>query len=144
MDLQVVGSIGQLVASAIAALKSVREASEASDNLELKDRISKFYNTFHALQERAIELDVENRSLKDELAHKDELIGPVEPHGYFFFKDRPEHPLCPKCLQSQPRNPVFLTPSHAQNGGLSRNCTVCGYEHWETKPQPGQMQLRMY
>ena len=99
MDMRGIASVGQLVANAITALKSVWKALEG-------------------LVSRRKMLEIENRSLKDELARRDEIVGPIGEHGYFFYKDKPDQPLCPKCFQSQPPNPVYLRRIEVGSGGV--------------------------
>jgi hypothetical protein len=127
MDLQAVATIGQLVSNVITALKSVREVSDVSDNLDFKSRLSEVYSAFHALQERAIEIENENLSLKQELVRKDEIVGPDEATGYFYHKDRMEQPLCPKCYQSIPSKVVNMGPRDQRTGGIMRFCPVCNF-----------------
>ena len=133
MDLTTVATIGQLAVNALTVLKSVNKAAEASDNLELRGCISELYNTFNALQARAIEIDLENRSLKEQVARKDEIEGPSEDHGYFFYNGKPDKPLCPKCWQSMHPNTVYLSPAYDRNGDKMRTCTICDYIHREVK-----------
>ena len=81
------------------------------------------------MKDRALELDEENRRLKQEAAQKEEIEGPSGSFGYFFTKSKPEHPLCPKCIQSQTRNVVFLGPLYKHQGGKLRKCPVCDYSN---------------
>lgn len=123
MDMRGIASVGQLVANAITALKSVWKA--------LKGLVS-----------RRKMLEIENRSLKDQLARRDEIVGPIGEHGYFFYKDKPDQPLCPKCFQSQPPNPVYLRPIEVGSGGSHRDCPNCHWPYYET-PEQQQPPIRM-
>jgi len=120
--------IGGLAASARNALDLVKASSDHA----LKASVSELYDSVLDVKARVLDLDQENRELKAALAKKDEVIGPEEPHGYFFFKDKPEQPLCPKCWQSQPKNPVFLSPLTTLDGGQYRSCIICRYDNYET------------
>ena len=122
----------QLVSSVVSTAKTARDLAKDSSNHELKAIISELYDTVLDVKGRVLDLDEENRRLKEELARKDEFVGPEGPYGYFFYKDKPDRPLCPKCSQSQPRNPVFLLPLQHFKGGTYRRCIVCQIDHIET------------
>ena len=123
INLPVIASVGQLVTNASTALKLVWKA--------LKGFISK--------RKR---LEIENRSLKDQLARNDEIVGPIGKHGYFFYNDKPDQPLCPKCFQSQPPIRVYLRPIEIGNGGNYRDCLNCYCRYYET-PEQQQPPIRM-
>ena len=129
-------TVTQLVGGLLASVKTASELAKDTSNHELKAAISDLHNDLLSVKERILELDEENRNLKAQLAHKDELVGPRGPHGYFFYKDGPDQPLCPKCLQSQPPNAVFLSPLQGTNG-CYRECLQCHWLHYET-PQTNQ------
>jgi hypothetical protein len=128
--LESVATVFRYANSAFAALQSTWKA--------LKGLIYKRKRVIMALEERTTELEFENRSLKDEIARKNEIIGPLEPYGYFFYKDRPNEPLCPKCTQSLPSHPVNLSPIVIGNGGSYRECIHCHWQKYESSEQPVQ------
>ena len=125
----------QLVGGLVASAKNALDLTKLSSDHALKGAVSELYDSLLDVKGRVLDLDEENRNLRAELARKGEFIGPLDPHGYFFYKDRPEQPLCPKCLQSQPSNAVFLGPLHSWNGGQRRDCRVCRFHHMETPKQ---------
>jgi hypothetical protein len=137
MDLNGFVSATQLISNAITAMKYVREVSDGSDDLELKSRMNDFSATLLDLTGRIMALDQETRELKAELAVRDDIDGPVDPHGYFFFKNKPDQPLCPRCLQSDLGKPVFLGPLLRHKGGKLRRCPVCKYGMYEEPPTTG-------
>jgi hypothetical protein len=58
--------------------------------------------------------------------HIDEIIGPEGINGFFFYKSKPENPLCPKCWQSPTKkNAVFLTDTDAYGPGYK--CIICNF-----------------
>jgi hypothetical protein len=122
----------QLVGGLVASAKNALDLAKASSDHALKGAVNELYNSVFDVRGRVLDLYEENRSLRDELAHKDEIDGPIDPHGYFFYKDKPDRPLCPKCLQSLPRNAVFLSPLQHVDGGTYRSCVICSFEHNET------------
>jgi hypothetical protein len=125
----------QLVGGLVASAKNARELAKASSDHALKASVSELYDSVLDVKGRVLDLDEENRRLKAELSRKDEFTGPIEPHGYFFYKDKPQQPLCPKCFQSQPSNPVFMSPLFNYNGGTKRTCIIC---HWANVETPSQ------
>jgi len=127
-------TVVQLVSGVVATAKNARDLAKDSPDHELKAAISDLYDEVLNAKERVLDLDEENRRLKAELARKDEFIGPIEPHGYFFYKTRPNEPLCPKCFQGLPQHPVFLSLLKEVEGGQYRSCIHCGYDNWE-KPR---------
>lgn len=124
----------QLVGGLLASAKNALDVSKASSDHALKASLSELYGSLLDVKGRVLDLDEENRRLKEELARKDEIIGPIEPHGYFFYKDKPDQPLCPRCFQSQPRNTVHLAPLCKHKGGKLRKCVVCTFGMYEEPP----------
>jgi len=124
----------QLVSGLAASAKNAVDLAKSTLNNELKGAVSELYDSLLDVKGRVLDLDEENRRLKAELEKKDEFTGPIEPHGYFFYKVKPEQPLCPKCFQSQPSNPVFLPPVSNDNGGTKRTCIICHWANVETPP----------
>lgn len=137
MDLPLVATASSVLSTALSAMKYVREVSDSTDDLELKSRINDLYTALLDVRAKVLELDEENCRLKTELARKEDIEGPVEPFGYFFTKQKPENPLCPKCLQSEPSKVVFLGSPRKHKGGQLRRCPVCSYGNYEEPPKTG-------
>ena len=133
----------QLVGNLVASAKNARDLAKGSSDHELKASISELYDSLIDVKARVSELDEENRRLKADLAKKGQIVGPTEQFGYFFHKDNSEQPLCPKCIQSQPSNAVFLSPSYRHNGGQLRKCPVCSYGNYEKPPRLGRAVVSM-
>jgi hypothetical protein len=131
----------QIVGGLVASAKNARDLAKDTSNNDLKAAISDLYDEVLNIKERVLDLDEENRGLKEQLARKVDIEGPDETNGYFFFKDRPDNPLCPKCFQSVQSNTVFLGPLHEWNGGKRRSCTVCGYHRMETPMKPRSIRM---
>lgn len=130
----------QLLGSLLASAKNVLDVAKASSDRALKAAVSELHDSVLDVKGRVLELDEENRSLKAELARQGEIVGPVQPHGYFFFEEKPEGPLCPNCWQSRPRSARFLSPLQRNSSASWRNCTGCGHMYWESKSNPHQGQ----
>lgn len=127
----------QIVSGLAASAKNAVDLSKATSNNELKGALSELYDSVLDVKTRVLDLDEENRRLKEELARKHEIEGPAEPFGYFFTKQKPNDPLCPKCLQSEPSKIVFLGPLRKHKGGQLRRCPVCNYGNYEEPPTTG-------
>jgi hypothetical protein len=127
----------QIIGGLVASAKNAFDIAKASSDLALKGAVSELYDSLLDVKGRVLDLDEENRHLKEELVRKNEIIGPLDPHGYFFYKNKPDSPLCPKCLQSNPRNEVFLPPLKTWDGGTYRYCIVCSTDFTETKRNTG-------
>lgn len=141
MDFSTVATVGGLVNAAVSTAKTVRDLAKDSSDSALKASISDLHNALLDIKAKVLELDEENRSLKAQLAAKDDIEGPVEPHGYFFHKDKPEKPICPKCFQSQPQNIVYLTPLQDLNGNKLRRCLICHFNHIEASRQHSPIEI---
>ena len=133
----VVSTTVQLVGNLVSSAKNARDLAKASSDHELKASISELYDALLDVKAHVLELDEENRRLVAELARKGQVVGPTEQFGYFFYNDKPEQPLCPKCFQSQQPNGVFLGPLYRRNGGKFRKCPVCDYGNYEESPKQG-------
>jgi hypothetical protein len=125
----------QLVGSLVASAKNARDLAKDSSNSDLKAAISDLYDDLLSVKERVLDLDEENRKLRAQLEQKDEVVGPFNPHGYFYKKtdDAKEKPLCPRCFQTQPSKVVFLSPPLDGSFGW-RKCVVCGFDKFEPDP----------
>jgi len=133
----VVLTTAQVVGGLVASAKNVLDLAKASSDHTLKASVSELYDSVLDVKARVLDLDEENRRLKEELARKDDVEGPVEPFGYFFTKQKPNNPLCPKCFQSQPSQIVFLGSLRKHKGGQLRKCPVCKYGNYEEPPTTG-------
>lgn len=131
----------QIVSGLAASAKNAVDLAKATSNNDLKGAVSELYDSVLDVKARVLDLDEENRALRAQLAQREEIVGPDEVNGYFYYKSKPEMPLCPKCYQTIPSNAVYLGPTHSFNGGIRRICRVCGFKHMETPSKP--LQIRM-
>lgn len=131
----------QIVSGLAASAKNAVDLAKGTSNNELKGALSELYDSVLDVKARVLDLDEEVRSLKTQLAQREEIIGPDKADGYFYLKSKPDQPLCPKCYQSIPSNTVHLGPTHNFNGGKRRLCSVCGYRHMESPANPPQIRM---
>ena len=137
MNLSGLATVAQLVTNTVSIVKSVKDASETSDNVELKSAVNQLNNSVIELGQRLIESDQENRKLKARLSLRKKVIGPHGEFGYFFYKAKPDQPLCPRCIQGESERAVFLSPPRKGDGGSTiRVCEVCDRSYTEKVPAP--------
>lgn len=117
----------QLVANVVGTVKAARDLAKDLSNHELKDKIGDAYDGLLDLRQRLLDVDEENRQLKAELAKKAEIQGPVPPFGYFFDKQHPDTPICPKCYQAKESRIAFMGSLHSWSGAMRRVCQLCGH-----------------
>ena len=141
MMIQVVPTVAQLIGNLVSAANSAHELANKSSNHALKGAVSDLYGTVLDVKKRVLDLDQENRDLKTALARKDEVVGPDPLFGYFFYKGKPDQPLCPKCFQSERPNAVYLSPLKTLNGGTRRHCRVCDGRYTETPLSPTRIRI---
>lgn len=120
----VVLTTAQLVGGLVASAKNAHELVKGSSDHALKGAVSELYDSLLDVKARVLDLDEENRTLRTELARKDEIVGPQGRHGFFTYQSKPDHPLCPKCLQSREKNAVFLTEDEFYDSPVYR-CIIC-------------------
>ena len=144
MDLPLVATASSVIGAALSAMKYMREVSDSTDDLELKSRINDLYTALLDVRAKVLDLDEENRRLKNELARKDDIVGPDAKFGYFHFMNKPNEPLCPKCYQSIPSKIVNMGPMDQRAGGMMRLCPVCNFFVTEERRQEDQHQSTIY
>lgn len=121
----------QIVSGLAASSKNAVDLAKSTSNNELKGAVSELYDSVLDVKARVLELDEEVRSLKAQLALREEITGPDARFGYFHFKSRPNEPLCPKCYQSAGSRPTFMGPRHKKGTYIGRTCPVCNFSHSE-------------
>jgi hypothetical protein len=125
----------QIVSGLAASAKNAYELTKATSNNELKGAVSELYDSVLDVKARVLDLDEENRVLKAELVERDNYVGPIAPHGYYFQVSKLEDPLCPKCFQSRPRVLAFLkSPYRGDDGMYERQCQICRHLYYDKGP----------
>jgi hypothetical protein len=117
-----------LANSAVSAVKSAYELTKKTSDMELKHQMSAVMDTVLDLKAKIIELDEENRTLREQLEQKDRVVRTGE-FGYW-FKEGEKDPLCPKCYEESGKT-IYLTASEPWSGGVRRDCRVCNCTYWE-------------
>lgn len=134
----------QIVSGLAASAKNAVDLAKGTSNNDLKGAVSELYDSVLDVKARVLDLDEENRNLKAQLALHEEITGPDEHFGYFYFKSRPNEPLCPKCYQSAQSSPTFMGPRYKQGSYTRRMCPVCKFSHDEACDSGGnRMSVRV-
>ena len=123
-------SVASLVSNVLSSAKAAKELAKQSGDAELKERIGELFDSILDVKERVLELDEENRKLREQLAEKTQVERTSE-FGYYFAQDDPD-PLCPKCYESA-RKLIHLTAAQRSNGGVVRDCRECSFQFWEVE-----------
>jgi hypothetical protein len=118
-----------LANSAVSAVKSAYELSKKTSDLDLKHQISHVLDTVLDLKVKIIELDEENRMLRQQVEQKDNLKRDAVTG--FWFKDGDEAaPLCPKCYESDNKL-IYLTHNRASEYSSENYlCKVCKFQRY--------------
>jgi hypothetical protein len=117
----------QIVNGLAASAKNALDLSKASADHDLKAAVGELYDSVLDVKGRVLDLDEEVRGLKAQLARREEVEGPDAQFGYFYFKSKPNEPLCPKCYQSTPSSIANMGPREERGSYSSRTCPVCGF-----------------
>jgi len=120
--------IGTLVAS---AKNAVNLAADSLDR-KLQAGVRELYDSAIQVGRRLVELEQENRLLREELDNQAKTVQPEKVGADLLNVNEPDSPLCPKCLQSVPSTAVALIPSRDSHGAKVLSCSICGYHQFET------------
>ena len=118
-------TVATLVNNALSSAKSARELAKSSTDSGLKAQISDLYDALLDMKERVLELDGENRSLRQKLADKAKVRR--DPQSGYFYIEGDDEPLCPNCYEGPSRAAVHLTHfKRTQHSSYVRHCKICG------------------
>ena len=131
----------QIISGLAASAKNAVDLAKSTTNNELKFAVSELYDSVLDVKARVFDLDEEVRKLQTRLAQREEIVGPDAQFGYFYFKSKPDEPLCPKCYQSVPPNPVNMGPRDQRAGGMMRFCPVCNFTVTEERARNVNRQI---
>lgn len=88
---------------------------------DLKEQIADFFDAILDVKERVLELNQENRVLKEQLAEKTLIKRDQVTKGS--YKTDEADPLCPKCYQGPKHAAVYLEQQQDGSGW----CLFCGF-----------------
>jgi hypothetical protein len=116
------------IAKAVAQLSTkVFNFRKTLKTSEEKRQVDEILDALSELKQSAGELEDENRQLRDKLRFKSDDYQFRNP--FYYYKDRPETPLCAKCFSKNIDAPMAL-PGHNQTNPQYRFCLVCEDYFW--------------
>jgi hypothetical protein len=131
-----------LLKSTTEALSALRERSQRSKDIDIKDQINTLYDNVLQLKEVVSRLLDENKDLRRQLEQQQHP--PAKPkikqvgHTNYYFKDD-EGPFCQPCYDVNPKAErlVALSPQKRnEHGGAYRDCSVCNKRFYESPNSP--------
>jgi hypothetical protein len=102
--------------------KTVYEIAQGVTKIETKQQLMEVYDTLINLKRAATDLEDENRDLKAKLRFKQDEYEFRNP--FWYDKQYPDRPLCPKCFSKQIAAPVGA-PFEDTYGTIYRRCLTC-------------------
>jgi hypothetical protein len=133
----------QIVSGVVSSAKNAYELAKASSDRDLKGAVSELYDSVLDVKARVLDLDEEVRSLKAQLAQREEIEGPDAKFGYFYLKSKPDQPLCPRCYQSALSKIANMGPRDQRISGIMRFCPVCDFSVTEEVAQQVRRQTNI-
>jgi hypothetical protein len=126
-----------LSTKATEAMNALRERSQRTKDLDIKDQISTLYDIVLELKEIISRVSDENKDLKQQL--ETQKHPPEEPElkqvgdaHYYYLKGGTDGPYCQSCYVVNKRL-VKLPQGDHWNGGLRRDCPVCHGTFWDRR-----------
>lgn len=139
MDLNTASTTISLINSTVQTAKTAIELAKHTKDSNLRTSVSEILDQILDLKAKVLDLDEENRSLKQQLSAQAQLERRVE-FGYW-FKPGETDPLCPKCYEGSGKL-VYLPKAEPSSEGISRECRVCGDITWEKTSDYRKSQMR--
>lgn len=120
-----------LVNSVIGLARNARDLAIQSNNTDVKDAVIGVYDAVLKGKNRVLELDEENRKLREKLAQRESVK--YDPETTYYFKDdQPDSPFCPTCYDDKDKM-IRLPKPHTDSSGIHRTCKVCSSRYLEEK-----------
>jgi hypothetical protein len=127
----------QILSNTLSVLKAVRERAQTSKDNDLKDQISTLYDNLLSLKEAVMMVTDENAELRRKIEQLERPTPKKEPElrrvgsvNYYFDGDK--GPCCQPCYDGKGKLTVLTQPED-WNGGVRRQCTLCG-DYFYEKP----------
>lgn len=103
--------------------KTLFAVAKEQQKQETKEKLNEVIDALMDLKQRAVELEDENRELKEQLRFKSDDFEYRQP--FFYDKSKPNVPLCPKCFVEHKRAAPMSQQVHEDGGVIFRKCNVC-------------------
>jgi hypothetical protein len=104
-------TVGELITKAVSFRKNLKSSEE-------KREVDEILETLRDLKHSALELEDQNRELRERLRFKSDDYEFRNP--FWYHRDRPVQPLCAKCFASHTEGPMG-----EQGRGCIESCCAC-------------------
>lgn len=115
-------------------MKTLFGVAKEQQRQEVKDQIIEVIDALQELKLRAVELEDQNRELKEKLRFKSDDFDYREP--FYFEKSKPNVLLCPRCFVEHKRAAPMSYQVRDDDGTVFRKCNVCDKITYEQRGQP--------
>jgi hypothetical protein len=133
----------QILSNTLAISKTVREQAKQSKDTDLKAHISDLYDSVLSLKEAVMLVSDENNELRRRIAELEKPPESPEPRqvgdAIFYFVGE-KGPYCQPCFDGKGKL-TLLSPVKNWNGGLRRDCSLCGGDFYEKQMNVSAVQL---
>jgi hypothetical protein len=133
-----VAAATQILANALKALDSLREQAKGSKDATLKENISGLYDSLLDLKAAVMRVADENAELRGKVEQLERSPEKPKPElrrvgSANFYFDGEKGPCCQACYDREEKLTVLTEPEH-WNGGVRRQCLLCGEYFYEEPP----------
>jgi len=122
-------SVTSLLNNVLSSARTAKDLAKQSSDSELKQQIADLFNDILELKAKVLDLDAENRELRDKL--KEKTVVERDPDTECFYKRGETDPLCPKCFQGSGAA-VYLQSQQDGTGW----CVICVKRYPFTRREP--------
>lgn len=135
MSLTAATAAAKLLADTLSISKTVREQAKQSKDTDLKGHISDLYDSVLSLKEAVMLVTDENNELRRKIAQLEQpSAGPeirqVGDANFYFVGEK--GPYCQPCFDGKAKL-TLLSPPQDWNGGVRRECSLCGEQFYEKR-----------
>lgn len=125
----------QILSNTLAISKTVREQAKQSKDADLKAHISDLYDSVLSLKEAVMLVTDENNELRRRIMDLQKPpegpeIKQVGDANFYFVGEK--GPYCQPCFDGKGKL-TLLSPPENWNGGVRRECSLCGEQFYEKR-----------
>ena len=130
-------TVVSLINSLLGSVKTAKDLATQSKETHLKEQMIGVYDAILNVKDRVLELDEENRNLRQKLEQRAAIKRSGE-FGYF-YQDGDTDPPCPKRWQGTYKI-AHLSATKSWSSGMRRDCIQCNSAFWEKQYSQPQRQ----
>ena len=129
-----------LIKTAGEQLNKLRERAQATKDLEIKEHVGNLYDTMNSIKEAFSRLTDENKRLHGQLEQQSQKPTLKECGDTVYCFHNNEGPFCPRCYVNKEKLIPLPSPED-WNGGIRRECTLCGEYFYEKRMNSNPIQI---